>query len=74
MNNNIKKKKKKRNNSFDELYKNDDLFICECGSKYKWRTNKYRHLNSRKHIGYLEKIEIQDKLKPELDMENLVFT
>lgn len=40
---------------------------CECGGGWMYITNKQRHLESKKHKKYLEDLEFQKNLKPELN-------
>lgn len=41
-----------RENNKDEINK---IIVCECGNNYQ-KKNKYRHLKTKKHLSYLEKL------------------
>lgn len=41
--------------------------VCGCGGGWKYKTNKLRHLESNKHKKYIEDLEFQKNLKPELN-------
>lgn len=58
----IKKRTKKK-----QSMKLKEKFICECGGGYSYKTNKYIHPKSKKHIKYLNELIKQKNLSFEIE-------
>jgi len=59
---NITKPKKIQSNKLKEKY------ICDCGGSYWFKTSKYNHVKSKKHLNYIENNKFQDNLTTETEV------